>query len=456
MSRARKSVTLLAATALLLVGTGATMAFAQNIATTSAKATGLSVYADLLGTHLLDLKLPNPGAKAPDPSSSTPDSNVQTLLGPIRQPADGSLISEISVLKTVAKRTETSSSAEAEATRVWLLEQAGKPLIQVDVLQANSDTKCVNGKASSTGAVKILGLHINGQGLDIPSPQTNGQPAPNTEINIPAAGSPYGIKIILNEQKGAANGNGLIVTALHVIVYGPDSPNLLYADVYVSRAESTAFCGPNNPPTDNNPGSEDVRIDKIVTKTDSDPAGATDGTTATAHRGENVTWKITINNKSSNACSLLQVTDTLPPHFTFVSSAGDLTTANAPSQNGQDLTWRNNGRWPLAANGTLTETITAKVDADAPYGTYTNLLDVDQSTCSSFTEGNGGPVTVIPTTAKVLGKKVTKPKPALKATEVSPGAMPRTGNQVPAPAVALTAIFMIGAGVGFRILRRTH
>lgn len=457
MSRATRGVTLLALTSLLLVAAGVA-AFAQGVSTSNARATGLSVYADLLGNHITDFALET--VKAPD-ATDTPNDNSDALVGPIRVPADtGQIVSDISALKVSAKRTTEPASAHAEAhtTHVKLFEMNGVPLIDVDVLDAVSDTKCQGGKAvTSAEGTKILGVHINGQGFTIPPDVLNGQPEPNTEIALVYPGDAanpdddFGIRIILNEQIGAANGNGLIVTALHVIVFSPKTPNLIFADVKVAQAQSSAFCATTSPPTDDNPADKDVRIDKIVKSTTSDAAGATDGSLATAFRGDTVTWTITINSTSETACGILEVSDIMPEHFTFVSSSGDLTEAGAPTQEGQTLTWTNAGRWSLPANGTLTETLVVKVDNDAPYGTYTNLVDVPQSTCTAFTSGNVGPVNVIPKPTQVLGKRAKAPLPA---TEVEGGELPRTG--VTGPNAALAAAMLIGAGVGFRVLRREH
>jgi uncharacterized repeat protein (TIGR01451 family) len=433
-------------------------AFAQGVSTSNAKATGLSVYADLLGTHLADFTLSS--VKAPA-DTDTPNDNSDALVGPIRVPSDtGQLVSDISVLKVSAKRSVEPASAHAEAhtTHVKLLEQTGGiPLIDVDVLDAVSDTKCANGKATvSADGTKILGLHINGQGVTIPPDVLNGEPKPNTEIALVYPGDAtnpdddFGVRVILNEQIGAANGNGLIVTALHVIAFSPKTPNIIFADVKVAQAQSSAFCATDSPPTDNNPTDKNVTIDKVVKSTTSDPAGATDGTVANAYRGDTVTWTIKIASSAETACGIAEVADTLPDHFTFVSSSGDLSDAATPEQDGQSLTWTNAQRWSLPAGGSLTETIVAKVADDAPFGTYTNLLDVTESTCTGFTSGNTGPVNVIPKPTQVLGKKVTKP--ALPATEVTPGTLPRTG--LDGPNVALAAALLLGAGIGFRVLRR--
>ncbi|MGH2829484.1 MAG: hypothetical protein ACRDJM_03265, partial [Actinomycetota bacterium] len=184
-----------------------------------------------------------------------------------------------------------------------------------------------------------------------------------------------------------------------------------------------------------------VVSDKVVTTTTSDVQGAADGSVATVHRGETVAWKVTLRNSGTTGCGLVVVSDTLPSHFTFVSSSGDLTSGVQPAIDGQRIVWSKGSRYALAAGSTLTETIVATVSDDAPFGTYTNLIDVEQSTCSSFTQGLRGPVDVVPSAA------------VLPIRELRPGTLPRTGQETGVTSLA-AALFLLTAGGVF--LSSTH
>jgi len=428
---------------LLLAAPAATAAIVEG---STARAFGVRVHLSLLGRDLATIG-PLPLAKAPDASAENPNDVSKSVIGPIRIPPDtGQILSDLRVLSAHAKRTSgdhPSATGEASVAHLALFEQDGVPLIEADAIKAVSNTVCTAANKASTSAEgsRLVGLRIQDQLIDA-------TPPPNTVIPLETdGGTPLdptddrGIKIILNEQTGAQNGNGLIVTMLHVIVYDAIQSNLIFADIKISEARSSAFCGNDSPPTNGNGDDRDVTSDKAVTTTDSDLNGSVDGTEATVRRGETVTWEITITNMGTQGCGVVVVSDSLPQYFTFVKSSGDLTKAVTPTvDEGGVITWSNPARWTLNPSTPLKETIVAKVADNAPFGTYLNLIDVEESTCSSFTQGLRGPVTVVEKTT-VLGVKTP-----------AQGTLPTTGLAV--SPLAMLAFSLALLSLGGLIVRR--
>jgi fimbrial isopeptide formation D2 family protein len=410
----------------------------------SSSAFGVKAHVVLFGQGGLNFPA-TPHVAAPDADAEHPDDVSNTIVGPIRIPPDtGQLIADLRALHVSAKRTSGDSPtahAESQIAHVALFEQDGEPQIEADVLHAVADVKCTaaNKATASADGSRFASLSLGGNEIDA-------TPSPNTEVPLVYTGDPdnpaddMGIRVILNEQTGADAGNGIIVTMLHVIAFSPTTPNIIFADVRIASAKATAFCGNDSPPTNGNEG-RDLSSDKTVTSTTSDPQGALDVSgVATAFRGDEVTWTITITN-SGEGCSIINVVDTLPAHFTFKSTKGDLSDGATAVVDGQTVTWTNNARWPLAPGAKIVETLTATVADDAPFGTYTDLVDIDESTCSTFTQGNRGPVDVIPRPAavkpRVLGRTAT---------------LPGTGVNAAAP-IAI-GLMLIGLGMAARVASR--
>ncbi|GAC1409077.1 MAG: hypothetical protein NVSMB57_01320 [Actinomycetota bacterium] len=404
-----------------------------------ASASAFGVKAHVIALGQVGLSVPGtPEVRVPTEAGDNKDAS--SIVGPVVVPTDGSVVQDVRVLSVNASRSQTglaTAQGESQVGHVALLPQAGKPLVEADALHAVSTSTCKsNGTATtSSDGSRFVGLFVNGQGISY-------TPAPNT--TIPLVMGDRGVKVILNEQTGASRGTGLIVTMIHVIVYDAKSPNIIFADVRISSATSSVYCSKNAPPTGGNPADRGIEADKVVTSTTSDRVGQTATHDATAHRGDNVTWKITLSNKGANSCDVVVVSDTLPNHFTFVSSSGDLTSAKAPVQDGHKLTWKNSARWTLPAGGSLVENIVAKVDADAPYGTYVNNVDIDETTCSNFTQGLRGPVTVVPLGAekRVLGFKNKKPAPAPSSAPLA-----ATGWGVDPLKLLFVGLGLMGVGV---------
>ncbi|OLC05400.1 MAG: hypothetical protein DMD41_11065 [Gemmatimonadetes bacterium] len=128
-----------------------------------------------------------------------------------------------------------SSSAEASVASVSLT-VAGTP-IQADLLRSQAQATCDGtGSASASGSSELVGLVVDGQAID-----ASGQP--NQEVDLP------GLRVVINEQTGAARGNqaDITVNALHVTAFNPTSGATL-ADVVISSAHADITCGACTPP----------------------------------------------------------------------------------------------------------------------------------------------------------------------------------------------------------------
>lgn len=369
---------------------------AGTVEASAASAFGVKADTDLLDASALSIPA-TPFAGSPrEADGSDEDSN--SVVGPVRVPSNGSLVSDIRALYVAARRTNAplpTAHAEARTGHAALFEQDGAPLVEVDALHAVADAKCTGGDEASTSAEgsQFVKLVVDGRAFDTTPPK-------NTEVSLVFTGDAetseddMGIRLILNEQTGANEGTGLMVTMIHAIVFSPSDPNLVFADLRIATAKATVFCGSGTQSTAGNPDDRDISSDQAASGSATQGVIDIEGI-PTAHRGDEVTWTITIRNEGSAACSLVEITDTLPRHFTFAGSTGDLTAEAQPTVEGRTVRWSNAARWDLPAGESLVERVTATVDDDAPFGTYTTLLEVDQSTCSSFTQGLRGPVEII-------------------------------------------------------------
>ncbi|MHB8510651.1 MAG: choice-of-anchor P family protein [Actinomycetota bacterium] len=401
---------------------------------------GARVHITLFGQSQASISIPpTPYASVPNANGTSSDSH--TIIGPIREPADsGQLISDLRVLHASADRTGTpSATGVGQVAHVALFEQNGSPQIAADALHAVAHATCTGPDKASVDAdgSKFAAVTLGSQTIDV-------TPPPNTKIPLVVTSDSnpdnhFGVLAILNEQVKAADGTGIRVTMLHLIVFSPKSPNLIIGDIQLGTAEASVFCGPATAPSETN---STVHSDKVaVNKTHTLGIDVTTGGTR-AFRGDTIVWTITISNSGNVGCDLFEVSDTLPTHFTFVKSSGDLTTGVTPTQDGQTIMWNNPNRYPLPAGGRLIEQVTATVNSDAPFGTYTNLFDVNESSCSSFTQGLRGPVEVIPTVASgpgvgthVLGLKLRS------------GKLPSTGLPLELLVLSGLALVTLGAGM---------
>lgn len=282
--------------------------------------------------------------------------------GPV--PEGGELVNQMGAMVTTARADDSpSGDATAQAGNVRLLTQDGTPLITAELARAEAHSDC-DEDPNATGTL-FRNLVINGQAV-------SDTPAPNTVHALPIG------KVILNEQRPASDGRGIVVNAIHVISTTEGDP-LFRGDIIVAHAMSTVHCqdGPGSTGAENT-----VQIVKDVSS----------DTTAV---GQELTYTATVTNNDTADCLLNRVVDHLPPGFAFVSTAGDLgdvaATADRPG-GGVDVTVGNGVN--LAAGESVTQTFVVKVGDTVANGTYFNNVEVFCANLGEFVKGLDAPVTV--------------------------------------------------------------
>lgn len=362
---------------------------------------------------------------------------------PQGQPATKSLIGPLGSA-TVAQAAAVSSGASAvctgatgvpkalggaQLTNVDALQVAAPVALHVDAITTTSQTDCVN---APTGSTDIVGLTIGGTSV-VP----DGLVAPNTLVANPLLDQ-LGIRIILNEQRPAANGRGLVVNGIHIIAanFGavPVGGSVIRGDIIISHAVSGVVCangrGSQNPPGVNAP----------------DITFAKDATPSTVAAGTTVTYKATVTNTSTTACQVLRFVDHLPSAVEFVSTAGPFGTAvdtplSVRGDGGQDAILRPTGM-TIAPKASVVQTFVVKVKAGVAPGTYYNNLELFCGPNGDFVSGPLAPITV---PAPVVEPPVVVP-PVVPPVVPS---LPRTGGE---PLLALGALAAVGAAFGARRL----
>ncbi len=303
---------------------------------------------------------------------------------------------------------------------------------------------------AATGKVVIANLTVGGTtvvgpgGLDL-------TPSPNTVI-------PLGlVTVILNEQHYDNQGHGWTVNAVHVFTSG-DIGSLANVDLVIGHAHSEDMCDTgtvSTPPA--NPGGSGQAL----------PTGTKADSTKHANPGEVVTYTLAI---ATNGCEVTSVVDQLPSGFQYVSgsASGDLGTTPTVSQSPSDpaiqlLEWDNPNGWKAP---TLTETLQARVPADAVPGDYVNNVAGESTpqassgslTCGSFefsdTLATNGPITanngnnpgvIVP---RPIAAAPSTPTPAIAVTQAitgtpNTGAAPATGWATPAGLLALGGTLLL-------------
>jgi uncharacterized repeat protein (TIGR01451 family) len=301
------------------------------------------------------------------------------------------------------------------------------PVIHATGVFAQSVTQqCDPTQGLPFGSADVVDLTIGGQqvfGSSNKKPSDTGQIPPNTVIEVPSIA-----KVILNEQSfdNKAGGQGLTVNAIHVFTEAPFS-SLISADVIIGHTHSSATCttAPSKQLCEVVP-STDVRCKPGVIITKTDNTG-----NETAQPGQTITFTVSIDTKTLGPCLVTQVTDTLPPGFSFVSASGDLGT---PTAAGQVLTWFKGTGF---AKDVLVETIVAQISPNETDGFFSNQVDTF-SNCGEKA-GSSPPIHVIVT-----------PPPAAPAAPAAPAGgtqaaatlLPFTSTASPYAAIWLGVIFL--------------
>lgn len=344
----------------------------------SADAYGLLVDVRLLPTKTRVEQGPLARATQDYPVGAPAPAEAQVLeAGPL--PADGALVNHVGVITSLAGANGVPNGvASSEVADVSLLKQGGVPMITADLVRAQANSDCVN-NPNATGTT-FVNLKVGGQTID----QT---PAPNTVIDLQVA------KVILNEQRPAFDGRGIVVNAIHVVSTTTGDP-LFRGDIIVSHAMSTVNCTNGAGST----GSSNVL--KMVK--DATPSVATPGT--------QVTYTARVTNSAAQACLVNQFIEHLAPAFEFVSTSGDFGTSlddtATRAGGGTDLIL-GNGK-TIAAGGTFTQTFVVRVRDGATPGIYYNNLEILCANLGNFVKGLDAPVQV---TNKIVNQPKPQPKP---------------------------------------------
>jgi uncharacterized repeat protein (TIGR01451 family) len=398
---------------------------AAAAATDGAYAEGAGLIID---TTLLAGNVPIEQVVGDTASQCFPQGEPQTasLIGPV----GSAQVAEATVLDSGSSTNCTGAGAPkalggARLENVDALQVAAPVALHVDSIVTTSQTDCVN---APTGSTRVVGLTIGGNQV-VP----DGLVAPNTVVATPALDL-LGIRIILNEQRPAANGRGLVVNGIHIIAsdFGalPVGGQVLRGDIVISHAVSGVTCsngrGSQNPPGVNGPD--------IVFGKDASPRTVAPGT--------NVTYTATVRNTSQQDCEVLRFIDHLPSVVEFVSTAGPLGSAvDTPlpvrTDGGQDAVLRPTGV-TIAAGATVTQTFVVKVKAGTAPGTYYNNLELFCGPNGDFVSGPLAPITIPAAAPPAVTPPVVPP--------VVP-TLPRTGGE---PLLALGALVAVGAAFGIR------
>ncbi|MDP8970102.1 MAG: cell wall-binding repeat-containing protein, partial [Actinomycetota bacterium] len=336
----------------------------------SADAFGLEVTADLLGAEVLHVG-PTPAVRTYLPPEQDDVSAAVADLGPI-----AGLVDHVRALKVTAGGDLQAESATATAETAAASLLGGE--VTADALKAVSTTTCDDPPTSPEAAAaraaegsQILNLTVGGTVVPVTEPNT-------VEITLPGVAIVRALEVLPD-----VDGNGWTTRALHIFTLDPVS-GVVNGEIIVGEAHSSAVCagGTNEPP----PGAEDNPI--LVTKTAAPERAVLPG--------DQVTYTVSVTNRSDQPCTLFEVIDRLPPGFSFVSAGGDLAglQPDVTSTGGGDvLRFRDPGGFPLDPGETFDATITVDIAADQPAGTYYNDAEA-RTSCGSARSGPSGPVTV--------------------------------------------------------------
>lgn len=352
----------------------------------SADAYGLLVDVRLLPTQTPLTLGPESRSTQEYPRVGNPDPAEDQLLGAGPLPADGSVVESIGVMSTIAGANGAPNAvASAEVAGVSLLDGA----ITADVVRAQANTDCVN-DPNATGTT-FVNLSVNGTAIE----QT---PEPNTVIDLVVA------KVILNEQRPAFDGRGIVVNAIHVVSTTTGDP-LFRGDVIVSHAMSTVNCT-------NGKGSTGSTNELKMVK-DASPHATT--------RGGTVTYTAKVTNTSDDDCLVNRFVEHLAAPFEFVSTSGDFGNAlddtEARPGGGADLILGNGT--VIESGKTFTQTFVVKVKDDAVDGVYFNNLEILCANLGNYVKGLDAPVRI--------GTQQAPPKVQPPAKPRDENALPRTG-----------------------------
>ncbi|HWB70601.1 MAG TPA: choice-of-anchor P family protein, partial [Egibacteraceae bacterium] len=330
-------------TAAAALGLGSSAALAQTAATSlGADAFGLKVAVSPLQGEPIRIG-PEPRVNVYMPPQTGPQSDSVLELGPA--PEDGSVVEHVRVLRVNAEGDlaagTTTSSAETGA--VSLL--GGQ--LTADALKAVSTTSCPGPGSAAEAAAgsEVVNLSVGGQEIPV-------TPEPNqVQIQIPGVADVRVFEVVPD-----GDGLGWTTRMLHVFTLDPVT-QAVNGEIIVAEAHTTLACGG----AEQTPGVDNP----IFISKDASPSQA--------QPGEPISYTITVTNQSQQACTVFEVTDRLPPGFTFVSASGGLDEFDPePTVEGREVLFENTAGLVLQPEGTLTGTLVAEIGDDVPAGTYYN------------------------------------------------------------------------------------
>jgi hypothetical protein len=167
------------------------------------------------------------------PLSESGGAEKSSVLSVSREQTNGLLSAEVVHAAVVGQGNN--SHAEAFVASVSLT--VANNTIEAGLLRSRAKATCDGaGQASASGSSELAELVINGSAITV-----SGEP--NQTENL------TGLKVVINEQSGSADGNraDITVNALHVTAFDPISKQEL-ADVVISSAHADISCAACTPP----------------------------------------------------------------------------------------------------------------------------------------------------------------------------------------------------------------
>jgi hypothetical protein len=166
------------------------------------------------------------------PVSESGGAEESSVLSVSKDETGGLLSAEVVHAAVVAQGNSSSAEASVASANLTVADNA----IQADLLRSQAVATCDGGQASASGSSEVAGLVINGTAIAVSG-------NPNQTENLP------GLRVVINEQSGSANGNraDITVNALHVTAFNPLSGQTL-ADVIISSAHADIRCAGACPP----------------------------------------------------------------------------------------------------------------------------------------------------------------------------------------------------------------
>ena len=166
------------------------------------------------------------------PVSESGGAEESSVLSVSKDQTGGLLSAEVVHAAVVAQGNSSSAEASVASANLTV---AGNAL-QADLLRSQAEATCNGGQASASGSSEVAGLVINGTVIAVSG-------NPNQTVDLP------GLRVVINEQSGSANGNrsDITVNALHVTAFDPVSGQTL-ADVIISSAHADIRCAGACPP----------------------------------------------------------------------------------------------------------------------------------------------------------------------------------------------------------------